>query len=814
MKKNLLIAAMAIVAAFTCAFALSACDEAPAGNQGNNVNNQSNNTGDGNKDNEEDGKDKDKEDGDKDGHSHHYKQRTIQPDCLTAGYILLECECGDTIREGYFEPLGHSFINYKPNGDANCTEDGTKTAKCERCDETETITDVGSHGHRYVDGYCVNCGDPDTTVTPPEEEKDDDAAKALKYSEIIENGKTVAYAVSGIDRTNIAVLTIPSEYNGKPVTAIGDGAFAECRWLRSITIPEGVTRIGERAFWGCWDLQLSIPDSVTSIGKEAFEGLNKYCYNYDGDNYDFFYLGNENNPFVVLVDTSEKIQGHQCTIINSSTKIIYEYAFEYVFFTSLNIPESVISINESAFYGCDFTSITVEDGNENYFSENNCLIERQSTTLIIGCTDSVIPADGSVTKIGNRAFSNRYITEMKIPDSVTEIGNGAFDNCFLMEEIVIPDSVESIGSYAFRGCIRLTSVTLGSSVESIGEAAFADCTGLTCITIPDSVTEIGEEAFSGCQIKTASLPAGFAASIPKDSLTAVNITSGEIGALAFYKCTSLTSVTIADSVTSIGGVAFGGCTGLTEMTIPGSVEIIGNEAFLGCRGLTALTISEGVTKLGVHTFSNCSGLTVLHIPASITDMGNDSFVACSGLTGITVANGNSVYHSEGNCLIKTANNTLILGCKNSIIPTDGSVTQISSAFRSCTGLTAITIPDTVTIINVLAFENCTGLTEMTIPDSVKIIGDSAFLGCSGITEITIPDGVVYIGSGTFEDCSNLTGVTVPDSIARIEPRAFRNCSALTDIYFQGTRERWEAINLYEGWDIGTGEYTVHCTDDV
>ena len=143
----------------------------------------------------------------------------------------------------------------------------------------------------------------------------------------------------------------------------------------------------------------------------------------------------------------------------------------------------------------------------------------------------------------------------------------------------------------------------------------------------------------------------------------------------------------------------------------GSVTSIGIGAFSGCRGLTTITIPDSVTSIGGSAFSNCRGLTSITIPEGVTSIGIGAFSSCSGLEKIKVAEGNVNYHSAGNCLIETASKTLILGCKTSIVPTDGSVTSIRAwAFYNCSGLTSITIPDSVTSISNNAFSNCSGLT--------------------------------------------------------------------------------------------------------
>ena len=289
----------------------------------------------------------------------------------------------------------------------------------------------------------------------------------------------------------------------------------------------------------------------------------------------------------------------------------------------------------------------------------------------------------------------------------------------------------------------------------------------------------------------------------------------DIGMNAFYKYSSLTSVTIPESVTSIGFAAFWGCSGLTSVIIPEGVTNIGVCAFLGCSGLTSVTIPESVTSIEGRAFSGCSGLTSITIPAGVTRIEETAFEGCSGLTSIVVDKENKYYDSRNNCnaIIATESNALVSGCNNTTIPAD--VTSIgASAFYDCSSLTSITIPKGVTRIGADAFVRCSGLTSITIPDSVTSIGREAFWGCSGLTSITLPASVTSIADDAFGGCSSLTSIkvdkenkyydsrnncnaiiatesntlvigckntTIPASVTRLGENAFADCSGLTSI---------------------------------
>lgn len=433
-------------------------------------------------------------------------------------------------------------------------------------------------------------------------------------------------------------------------------------------------------------------------------------------------------------------------------------------------------------------------------------------------TEVVIPATYEglpVTSIGESAFKDcEEITSVSIPSSVTIIKNYAFRSCDKLASVTFDENSQlvEIGAYAFFGCRSLPGIELPSSLTTIGLSTFDSCDKLESITIPASVTYIGEYAFSWCI-----------------GLNEIIVEPGN----SVYHSDGNCLIRTADK-TLIAG------TNTSVIPDNGSVEIISRDSF-SCRGsLAEIVIPEGVTKIAKRAFIECTSLKMVSIPSTVTTIGDAAFSYCGSLESITVADGNTKYHSqyhsqaheegdcpegclkESYCLIETSTNTLIAGCKQSVIP-NYIVSIGANAFYGCWGLDTITIPASVTSIGEQAFahtalnsiyvdegnqyyhgdgscliETATGILivgsqNLSIPNDVTSIAAYAFYNCDQITEIVIPSSVVSIGDYAFYACDGLQSVSIPSGVTSIGTAAFSCCNGLESITVEEGNTKYRAI---------------------
>lgn len=580
----------------------------------------------------------------------------------------------------------------------------------------------------------------------------------LSYYITDANNHYVSVAKGSTEPTG--ALTIPSTVtNGSTtysVTSIARDAFSNCSGLTSITIPNTVTSIGGCAFQNCGLATITIPSSVISVDGWVFNGCTAMTeINVDSDNPAFSSdngIMYDKNKTTLLYCPGGKTQIE----IPSTVTIIGSAAFWYNKMTSIIIPNSVKSIGSNAFYYCDeLTSINIPSSVESIggsvFSE--C---KKLTEISVDSNNPYFTAEDGV--VFNKDKSNLIFClgtkagEYIIPNTVKSIGDDAFDCCRNLTSIIIPNTVTSIGDYVFDACFALSSIIIPNSVTSIGIGAFRD-SHITSITIPSSVTNIGYGAFEWVNnvVNLSSVTSS-------DNWGAKSYTSGsdyefsEDGkTLIKYKGSSR-YVYIPSTVTSIGDGAFQNHTEIASVYIPNSVECVGDKAFAGCNGLRSIEIPESVTSLASTAFEDCSNLT-------------DSYIICDGIR-YHILNQNEVevasYHESysGDVVIPET-------------VSDFAVTGIGDyAFSRCSGLTSVTIGNSVKTIGYKAFGECSNLKSVTIGNSVEKIGNSAFYSCSKLESVIIGNSVKSIGDYAFYNCSNLSSINRPESVTHIGEKAF------------------------------------------
>ena len=420
-----------------------------------------------------------------------------------------------------------------------------------------------------------------------------------------------------------------------------------------------------------------------------------------------------------------------------------------------------------------------------------------SSQFILSHTTTVVFADDYSGMCGDDLY---WFFDLD-SETLTISGTGEMDSYSFEQESGI--AVTPWSNYSDQ----IKNLVLSNGITSIGSFAFYCFNNLKSVTIPKSVTCIGINAFSNCNnIESISAEKNNPAFHSSENCL--------IDAYNRLVLGCKNSIIPDDgSIYSIGESAFEGCTDLIEIKIPEGIIEIEPNAFSGCKSLNKIILPNSLMHIDKLAFSDCTNLPYITIPNNIWSIDGYAFSGCDNLDSISVDYGNKFYYSSGNCIIDSAYNSLIVGCKNSIIPNDGSIKSIGrGAFYRCSKLTNIVIPEGVVTIGEDAFSYCNNLETISIPNSLTTVEEHAFLGCNKLkyevidnalylgnnsnkyfilidvmdkspSDYSINSNVIIIYDSAFKDCYNLKSVTLPNSLTSIGCEAFCNCTSLSNIIF-------------------------------
>ncbi|MBE6725872.1 MAG: hypothetical protein E7576_11905 [Ruminococcaceae bacterium] len=431
-------------------------------------------------------------------------------------------------------------------------------------------------------------------------EAEDGEEEPEEFEFVIEEDGTATLTAYNGSGPNVE---IPSEYDVYPVKAIDGGVFNGHEEIETVVLPDMLSYIGDRAFWGCRNLKnVEFPSTLEYIGFGAFydSGLEKVRLVSD------FNCSFGGSVFEACTNLKEAEIGGSITSIcgsmfkgdrnlervdlNDGLLEIGGEAFRETGLTYIDLPDSVTTIESAAFYGCS------------------------------ALKGFHWPKDWAES--GGRIFAGSGIVRYDIPDGVESIPYGAFEGAEKLVSVTIPDSVIAIGARAFEGCKNLETFNYPVALEEAGAYMIRGCESLKTIEIPEGVETIPESTFSGADcLREVAFPS----------------TLKSIGNDAFTDCTSLQYVWTTGNLESIGKGAFSGCGSLESIDLSGTITEIPDNAFIGCSSLIYVKLPENLVTIGQNSFSGCASLGEIEIPASVAtivapyEWYGGSFASCENL---------------------------------------------------------------------------------------------------------------------------------------------------------------------------------------
>lgn len=438
----------------------------------------------------------------------------------------------------------------------------------------------------------------------------------------------------------------------------------------------------------------------------------------------------------------------------------------------------------------------------------------------------------SLRTIGDRAFlglsSESLITKIEIPEGVTSIGEESFRYIPSVKEIVLPSTLETIGDRAFGLSTNLAKITLSSDNPYFATSSnilytkdmtelvyYPEAIKSTTYDMPNTVTKVRANALYGNQNLTSislssslkeverrgmaalfnvtTLPLhrtqletiGELAFSENSSVTAISLpdTVKTLGVGAFYKNSSLTSFSFRSDFEELPDEFFSNCSKLAAVDLPKSLKKIGAEAFYGCLSFSRITIPDGVTTIGDSAFSACTNLKTVKLPASLTEIAPHAFSYCRNISTLDFPSG-----------ITSIGDSAFSGCsslKSLDLVNTKVVTIEKAAFLSCSNIASITFPSTLRSIGEKAFQSNTSLKQLALNDGLESIGESAFYDYRDLTKAYVPASVKSIGTSAFSSIiQSRVGLTLCFEASSV---SFENYGNPANTQFGVTRSAYEAL---------------------